>query len=66
MLIQTKKKKKKNLLCVTFLEQDCSGITCDVILQICASCQPVGQIQRGLLLTVKVALHFSVKPKNNR
>ena len=60
-----KKQNKKQLLLITCLEQHCSGITCHVILQICASRQPIGQIQRGLLLTVKVPLHFTVKPKDN-
>lgn len=58
--------KKTELPPVTFLQQDRGGVTCGIILQICASRQPVGQIQRGLLLlTVKVTLHFTVKPANN-
>lgn len=47
---------------VTFLEQDCSSITCDIILQVRASRQPVGQIHGALLPTVKVTLCPAVKP----
>lgn len=55
--------KKPELPLVTFLQQDRRGVTRGVILQIRASRQPVGQIQRGLLLlTVKVTLNFTVKP----
>lgn len=54
---------KKELPPVTFLQQDRGGVTRGIILQIRASRQPVGQIQRGLLLlAVKVTLNFTVKP----
>lgn len=51
---------------VTFLEQHCSGITRDVVLQIGASCQPVGQIHRALLPAVEVPLCPAVKPGRDR
>lgn len=51
---------------VTFLEQDCSSVTRDIILQISASCQPIGQTHRALLSTVKVAMCSAVKPGNDR
>lgn len=45
----------------TFLQQDGGGITRDV-LQVGASCQPVGQIYRALLSTVEVTMRSAVKP----
>lgn len=50
----------------TFREQDCSSVTRDAILQISAACQPVGQIHRAPVSTVKVAMRPAVEPGNDR
>lgn len=47
----------------TFLQQDGGGVARDVVLQVGAARQPVGQVHGALLSTVKVALSPPVKPE---
>lgn len=49
-------------LVATFLQQDGGGVARDVVLQVGAARQPVGQVQGALLPTVKVALSPPVEP----
>lgn len=46
----------------TFLQQDGGGVARDVVLQVGAPRQPVGQVHGALLPTVKVALSPPVEP----
>lgn len=49
----------------TFLQQDGGGVARDVVLQVGAPRQPVGQVHGALLPTVEVALGPPVKPEQH-
>lgn len=50
----------------TFLQQDRRGVTGDVVLQVGASSQPVGQVHRALLSAAEVALSSAVEPESRK
>lgn len=57
------RRKVERDIVATFLQQDGGGVARDVVLQVGAPRQPVGQVHGALLPTVKVALSPPVKPE---
>lgn len=56
------RRKVERDIVATFLQQDGGGVARDVVLQVGAPRQPVGQVHGALLPTVEVALSPPVKP----